>query len=233
MSKPCVFELRPDQAGWGKLNSIEATHTHTVPGMRCPTCGAWATTGVIYPCINESALGERFLPSAPVTVEEFRKIAADLEAVLGSDRPISPGTDLGHLRGSAKGNFGDFAWVNAWTPLLRESVWELLKTEGIKLCGVRAELDFKNRSHELLFELEAKPCARLEGIVESQVCEICGREAVSVPDRLVLDAAFFDDSVALQRVRSLPTILIVNEAFSKFIQDRRLRDVILVPVELR
>lgn len=233
MTASRAFRLKPDDSKWAKLNSIEATHAHKVPGVRCPSCGVWARTGAIYPCINESVLNEKSLPSDPVSVEEFRKLAANLDAVLGPERPVFPGTDLGPLRGRAKGTFGDFAWVNPWTPLVRESVWQSLNSEGFELCAVRAELGFKNQPHESFFELEAKPRAQLANVPEGQACEICGRNPTSPPERLVLDAASFDDTIALQRVRNLPTILIVNEPLAAFVQKRQLRDVVLTPVEVR
>lgn len=85
------------------MNSIEATHAHKLPGVRCPNCGAWAKTGVIYPCVDESALNEKSLPSVPLSVDQFRSLAAELKPVLGSERPVFPGTGLGPLRGRAKG----------------------------------------------------------------------------------------------------------------------------------
>lgn len=234
MSKPRAFELKPDRAGWAKLNSIEGTHAHKLPGVRCPSCGVWAMTGVIYPCVDESALSDKSLPSsAPLSVDQFRSLAVDLKPVLGSERPVMPGTDLGPLRGRGKGTFGDFAWVNPWTPLVRESVWQSLSDAGLKLCAVRAELGFKNQPHESFFELEAVPRAQLADGAGFQACGVCGRVPVSVPDKLVLDATSFDESVALQRVGKLPTALIVNERFARFIQERRLRDVILNAVEFR
>jgi len=233
MSKPHAFELKPDRVGWAKLNSIEATHAHKLPGVRCPNCGVWAITGMLYPCVDESALTNKSPSSAPLSVAQFRSLAADLKPVLGSERPIAPGTALGPLRGRATGTFGDFAWVNPWTPLVRESAWQALGDAGIELCAVRAELGFKNQPHESFFELEAVPRAQLANGSEAQACEICGRVSVSMPDRLVLDATVFDESVALQRVINLPTVLIVNERFARFIQERQLRDAILTPVEFQ
>lgn len=234
MSKQRVFELKPDRAGWAKLNSIEATHAHKLPGVRCPSCGVWAMTGVIYPCVDESALTNKPLPSlSPLSVDQFRTLAADLESLLGSERPIMPGTDLGPLRGRATGRFGDFAWVNPWTPLVRESAWQSLGDAGFILCAARAELGFKNQPHESFFELEAVPRAQLADGGSSEPCEICGRVPVSIPDKLGLDATSIDESIPLQRVLNLPTVLIVNEQFARFILEKQLRDVVLYPVELR
>lgn len=233
MSKSRAFELKPDRVNWAKKNYIEATHAYKLPGVRCPSCGVWSMTGVIYPYVDESQLGSKLLPSAPVSVDQFKSLAADLGAALGFGRPVLPGTDLGPLRGRANGTFGDFAWVNPWTPLVRESVWQSLEEGGLKLRAARAELGFKNQPHETFFELEAIPRVRLANGMEADSCGICGRNPTSMPEHLALDAASFDGSIALQRVRGLPTVLIVNDSFARFIEERKLRDVVLTPVEVR
>jgi len=148
MNMTRAYELKPDQTRWGRLNSVEATHARKLPGVHCPSCGAtWATTGILYPSVDMAGLAGITIPAKPwpIPIEEFKSLAASVQQVLGAARPVRPGTDLGPLRGKAQGSFGDFAWVNSWTPLLRESVWLALRAVGIELVGIRAEIRFRKR----------------------------------------------------------------------------------------
>jgi uncharacterized double-CXXCG motif protein len=234
MNMARAYELRPDQARWGKQNSIEATHWRKLPGMRCPNCGAWAITGFIYPSVDLSVLNRVVLPATSLLlpVEQFNALAASLQAVFGAEHPVKPGTEFGPLRGKAKGSFGDFAWVNPWTPLLRESVWLALREAGIPLAGIRAELDFGSVPQESLLEIEALPTATLPSAVLPQKCVTCGRLQVRKPDKISVAASSLDASIPLQRITELPTVLIANEPFAQFVQQRNLRDVILTPIEV-
>jgi uncharacterized double-CXXCG motif protein len=229
-----VYELRPDQVRWGKQNSIEATHWQKLPGIRCPSCGVWALTGITYPTVDTSAFNGIALPAtpSPLSVEQFNALAASIQTAVGAQRPMRPGTELGPLSGKAKGNFGDFAWVNPWTPLLRESVWLALRENGILLAEVRAEFDF-GLAHEPLVELEALPTATLPKELVPEKCAICGRLAVKKPDNISFAVSSLDASIPLQRIAELPTVLVANEPFAQFIQQRHLRDVIVTPIEVR
>lgn len=229
-----VYELAPDNERWAKLNSIEATHIRMLPGVRCPTCGTWSMTGIIYPSVNLSLLDRQaaLLSPWPIPFEDFSNLAGRIEPILGAQRPATPGAELGPLRGKAKGNFGDFAWVNPWTPLLRESIWIALKQAEIHLVGVHAELRFGKEPHETLVELEALPKARLPTSLAEGACPLCGRLQVKRADRLILDGGSLDHSVPLQRIAELPTVLVANERFAEFIQAKKLRDVILTSIEL-
>lgn len=235
MSMSYAFEIRPDQSRWGKLNCIEASHFRKLPGVRCPICGAWALTGLVYPSIEPSALNDMALPAGPLPlpVEQFDALVASVQPMLGAERPARPGTDIGPLRGKAKGSFGDFAWVNPWTPLLRESVWLALRESGIHLAGVRAELDFGRVAHESFIELEALPAANLPNALLPEKCSICGRLAMNKPALLRIDASSFDASIPLQRIAEVPTTLVANEPLALFIEHRHLRDVIVAPIEVR
>jgi hypothetical protein len=136
------------------------------------------------------------------------------------------------LWGKAKGSFGDFAWVNPWTPLLRESVWLALRETGILIAGIRAELDFGKLAHEPFIELEALPAVTLPKALLPEKCAACGRLPVKKPDNITVAASSFDASIPLQRIAELPTVLVANEPFAQFIRERNLRDVVLTPIEI-
>ena len=232
MSK--AFEINPDRIDRSVLYGIDAARTRTIPGVQCPNCGVWAATGVIYPYAdiaaidNVVALGKPW----PIPLNEFEALVAKLQSVLGTNRPIRPGTDIGPLRGKARGTFGDFAWQNPWTPLIRESIWFEARKADLGLIAVPADLDFGAKPHEALLELEALPKVRLQIPKPVDECKICGRSSVKKPERLAIIGNTFDDSIPLQRIADFTTILVVNEKFAQFIQDRALTDVVLSPIEV-
>lgn len=231
-----VFEIIPDDSGWGKTHSylIEAVPAVSLPGVSCPVCGAWATTGIQYPSVDASLVSSKLtnVPRTPVPLEEFDKMVRILRPILGVSRPVEPGASFGPLRGVATGRLGDFAWCNPWTVLLRESVWSRMRSWGIDVVGVPADLQFRDGEEESFVELEALPRANLERSLIPEACGTCGRLPIKKPDRLVLAASTFDRSIPLQRIRQLPTVFVVNEPFADYVRDNRLRDALLLPIEL-
>lgn len=228
-----IFEIVPDRS-WSKQTSIEAVHAVQLPGMLCPVCGAWATTGSIFPNVNVKLIseGERTAWPKPVTPEEFKALTLSLESRLNIRHKLTPGANLGPLLGRGKGILGDFGWVNPWTPLLRESVFSIAHEAGVMLAGVPANLDLPD-GIERFIELEAAPIAKIRTNETPEACLICGRRAIKRNDPLVIEAAEFDCTIPLQRLVDLPTVLIVNSAFASFIRDHELQDVKLLPITLQ
>ena len=205
-----------------------------LPGVTCPKCGTWATTGLIYPMANVSKLDEvaNLTKPNPVTLTKFSELIRALRSVFEDEILLRPGANFGAVQGEARGSFGDFAWCNPWNPLVRESVLNALSAEEVVLVGVNADLRFAGKSlHENLIELDARPCVNVSKRLVPPPCAICGRIGMKVPDRLVLDANTFDERIPIQRVRELPTVLIVNDRFARLILKLELRDVLLQPVE--
>jgi uncharacterized double-CXXCG motif protein len=231
-----AYEVHAADDAWnqGGRFQIEAIHARKLPGVRCPNCGSWAMTGVLYPSIDVASIDAAIdtVGPWPVSVEDFHRIRERIQPVLGVARPAEPGADLGPLRGNANGPCDDFAWVNPWTLLVRESVFSALSEAGIELLGIPAQLDWNSNSDETLVELEALPKAKLANVEVPESCVICGRVAVKRPDRLMIDSASFDDSIWLQRVVELPTVLVANETLAQFIGTNLLRGVRLTPLAL-
>lgn len=225
MSSSRAYEIKPDRARWSSLNDIESVRPTKFPGVRCPSCGVWATTGVVYPSLDLARVA--IWRASPLSIDEFRRFAAAIEPLAGPNRPIVPGMEAGRLGGSATGAFGDFAWTNAWTPLLRESVWHSLRT--LPLVGVPTNVTVRE-PREPLIELEALPSARLAA--SPAQCELCGRFQTARLDPVVVSASSFDDSVPIQRIAELPTILLINQTLADFVQERQLRDVLVSEVRL-
>lgn len=234
-----AYRIRPDDANYQNWCWIEACHSLGLPGLRCAICGVRSTTGVQYPCVEPAKLAKLvdvLSDRWPVEPEEYKRRVEKVRSIVGSDYPLEPGTCLGPLRGEQResGATGDFSWPTPWTPLLRESVWMAARESGIDLRGARADITFSDPpDHEPLIEFEAIPRVRVHSEKEVIPCAICGRIGMKVPDHLVIDGNTFDDSIPLQRIFELPTVLIVNEAFAIFIKERSLSDVVLIPIEIR
>jgi uncharacterized double-CXXCG motif protein len=229
-----VFEINPDDEGWGRVNRylVDAVHAYAMPGVRCPKCGTWATTGSLYPSVDPASIAQLGIPAepSPVSVEEFIRLASRVQPILGKHRTLEPGSVMGPLRGRVEGRLGDFSWVNPWTPLVRESIWHLMRAQGISVIGVQAQLRSRRKAQEALVELEAVPTARLRRAIVLDPCETCGRLALSRPEHLVIDIRSLDSGVPLQRIVELPTVLLINQAFASFIFDHELTNVAVKPV---
>jgi len=133
-----MFLIKPDDEIYGKVNPylINAVSKYFVPGVICKYChSTWAQTGVQYPTVDCTTLGDlkEILKIKPVLLEKFIEIKERLRLILGEERPILPGTHLGPSYGKAKGKLGDFTWINPWTPLVRESILIEMSIRNIKM----------------------------------------------------------------------------------------------------
>lgn len=209
-------------------------------GVECPRCDSWAMTGIQYPSVDPVTLTSDVIPrrhlhgsrsSEPMTVEVFNDVAKKLAPILGPDRPVEPGAHYGPLHGKATGKVPDVAWVKAWTPLVRESVFRKMLAEGIEITGVPADIQFKQSPQESLIELEILPTARIHPDPPMRKCELCGR-VPTIRGRGV-DAATFNHSIPLQRVREWPTKILANEAMAEFVWNQNLAGADLTPIELK
>lgn len=228
-----IYEIVPDRS-WSKKNSIEAVHAVKLPGILCPVCGAWATTGMSFPSVDVKLITsiERTDWPNPISPDEFKNLKRTLENRLGLAHKLTPGAELGPLSGKGKGNFGSFGWVNSWTPLLRESVFSAAQEAGVMLAGVPANLHLPDGA-EPFVELETVPIAKMWAHEIPEACSICGRRVLKRTDPLVLSIEEYDGMFPLQRLVDLPTVLIVNSVFADFIRNQNLQDVTLLPLELR
>ena len=106
------YLAEPDDNGWGKEHDylIDAVHTRRLPGVICPLEGPWTTIGLQYPTVDieliESRVGR--LPAAPISVDDYRALVAQIEPITGQERPLGPGAQFGPLLGMARGSLGDF-----------------------------------------------------------------------------------------------------------------------------
>lgn len=228
------YEALPD-ANWEKTNSysINAAHTLSVPGVNCARCGTWAVTGVQYPSFRAPQNLVTEIPKEPIDLERFNDIRQLLGPILGAEKPIYPGTELGAIKGSARGRCGSFAWLNRWTLLLREQVYRSLLQHGFELDGIEAELLFDPFSDEILIEVEILPSIKLSDDLQLSQCEICGRHTSLRKLDVLNYLSDLDITIPLQRVAEFPTIIIASAEFRNFIVCNGLSGICFDPLPTR
>lgn len=221
---------------------LDAWHGCGLMGAECPVCGIWATTGLSYPsikCSTVSSVDERvfkYLDDVAddpqiMNMEEFRFVSNALSQALGVKRPINPGVEFGHLRGAGHGDFGDFAWPDSWTPVVRKPVFEAMLEAGFDLTGISTELELSGNIREKYIEIEALPTARLSTSSGVEICTVCGR-AETENARRIIDAASFDDAIPVQRIWEFPTTVVVNAPFAQFVRDHNLSEITVTPLHV-
>lgn len=215
----------------------------SIRGVNCPTCTQWGGP-LRYPtiaCADIAALGgivSEFLdsgprdgrrkPPAPMTVAELRSVKAQLEPVLGPQRPVEPGTSFGPSTGELRGVVQDFNWTLMSMVFVKQSVFDQMSAAGFPIAGARADLSYKtfrgrrwleaDGPGEPLVELEVPPTARLtEGSYKQ--CDLCGRTQVG--RTWTLDRAAFDPSIPLQRIIEMPSYVVATDAFCAFLRNGR------------
>lgn len=236
-----LFHLQPDDAEWGRQfeYEIEASHMWGLPGVRCSACGrTWSTTGVAYPALDLSILPsvESYCKPLPVAVEAFQELRMPIRRLLPVGAPVPPGAEFGPLVGKAYGRFGDFAWVNPWTMLIRRQALLRLASEHVRLPRfVVPHLDFRSESLVDLLELQIEPHASLsiESFEpgESSFCSVCGYDARKVR-RVIVSRASIQSHVELFRLRDLPTMILATDRFMNIVRKLGMTDVMMSEVDV-
>lgn len=220
-----LFELVPDDT---YDTYIEAGHRWNLPGVKCATCGAtWGNVGVAYPAVDLSVLSNanEYREPWPVAWPEFEKLRSAVVPLLPSGAPAPPGTGLGPLVGRARGTFPSLTWQNSWTVLVHTTVLTALRGRGVGLCGGVAQLKHRGEMPELT-ELQlmsigqlAPSCLPPEGFAR---CSSCGREAVTRPERVIVDGASVSEAPPIFRLSDLTTMILATEAAVDAIVDLKL-----------
>lgn len=230
---------------------LSAWHGCCLMGIRCPECDdIWAASGISYPSIDcltvssaDKCVSRHLLDIAEdqqmdiakdpqiMSLQDYEQVRSALAPILGDRRPLMPGVDFGHLRGEGAGTFGDFAWPDSWTPVVRKSVFEDMLDAGFDLTGVPAALKLRGGKHDHYIEIEAPPTARLSALHGMRICGTCGRPDVN-DFRRIIDAASFDDSIPVQRILEYSTTVVVNALFAEYIRDRSLTEVTVTPLHV-
>ncbi|RKG97743.1 hypothetical protein D7X74_40715 [Corallococcus sp. CA047B] len=158
-----------------------------VPSQLCPRCGARGGMQA-YPSVDLSKLPENdslasVWPQAP---EEVARRMALVRPFVPPELPLEPGYSLGPLVGTARGHFGPVTALPSWQVLVREDARDLLLGEGLQgIIPVRAELRTRRTKEQALYELEARPLAKLhpDCIDRVPTCPDCGDNSFSLPPK--------------------------------------------------
>lgn len=237
-----LFSVKPDDVSWGKLfkYEINAAHKWGLPGVSCSVCeSTWAMTGVDYPAIDLSSLPiiNRYLDRKPVSVEELNALRLPVRPLLNSDAMTPPGTDFWPLVGKAWGKFGDFAWLNPWTMLMKRSTFETLDYNGVRLpkLGLKPDLKFRSNLYPDLVEPQIELLADLLTASfspsESTNCPACGRNPHKI-ERFIVDGFSVPSHVDLFRAREHPTNILATEHFVDVVQKFDMADIIFSEIDV-
>jgi Protein of unknown function (Gmx_para_CXXCG) len=205
---------------------------------------------------------ERYRDIWPVAVEEFEALRGPIVPLMPDGSVPLPGTEFGPLVGDASGTFGDFSWPALWLPLIRREALERLLEMGVRsMVGAPTKLTFKAREvpdeYERSFtpaywagtepvRIETEPADLLELQIEPHVqfaaaslpddgappCPVCGRRAISRPDRIIINRSSVPERMDLFRARDLPTLILGTERFADAVRALQLTGIALEEVEV-
>lgn len=226
-----LFRLLPDDDGWLTQSAADVSGRHQLkaPGIKCPKCGTYSTTGISFPEVDE-ALIANLLPKNPfpLSLDEFETLSTRVSRELPWLPRLQPGTEFGRLRGKSSGPYADFMWVNKWTPLVRAEMLRPLESIG---CQAQESL-LETTEVEPLFELFAPPIACASSSIPTEKCELCGRVSTPTPDTIIISSSNFDFQNPIQRVQEWPTVLVVTSAFVECVRKNHWNNTSFFPLEL-
>lgn len=216
------FWLHEDEAATAAFSgSFNAAHKWSLPGVKCPACGAtWSSWGNHYPLVDLSHLPEHaeFEKARPESLAEFSRLRELVRPFAPRDAELPPGAAFGPLVGTASGEFGPFTWQGTSLLLVRRDALDRLQAEGVRgLLGGRPELRFRKKEPPELLDLQIAPSGLLhpECIPSGAPppCPTCGRHAFARPDEPILVAASLPTDVDVFRLANFATMIIGTERF--------------------
>lgn len=212
-----------------------------ISSITCPNCGWWAHWSIWYPtvdCSIFSSIGKedsRFLVpllgnnEEEFTPETFAAFAEKWAHLLGSKRPLAPGTTFGIRPAWVLYAVDEFGWCGRGTLYVRESVFEAMVDAGFAVTGVSIPYRAKRDLGEKLIHLELPPLARISAGSGGSICELCGKYTPG--EATIIDGSTFDESVPFQRIFEMPEILVVTADFAEFLRGRKTSDVTIDPID--
>ncbi len=214
-----LYLVRPP-SNWDQDGDISAAHTTYIPGLSCPSCGVWATTGVAYPTIDPPS--DVRLPDGFLDIEGHQVLMEQLSQLCVSGKHCPPGTQLGLLIGTAEGVLHRIEWLNPWTLLVDQARWDRLCSylgkEAVQ--GRVAELKVLDSQVERAFvEPEIPVTARIASEQVEKQCNTCGRMTVRKSALDQIELASCRAGLALQRIVELPTYIVASETLVRGLDD--------------
>ena len=157
------YRLKSDDA-FPSNYSLRLERQYNLPGIACDCCGStWGSIGHVYPAFDLPAgLNRKHYESRwPVPVEKFVKLSQPLRDAWEKDLPVEPGLEFGKCLGSARGQFGDFAWRSDWVPFMSIAAFNALVELGFPIIGRQGDIHWNKGRFEYL-ELHIENFVELE-----------------------------------------------------------------------
>ncbi len=238
-----LFHAQPDDDTFQGRYLIDAAHKWGLPGVACPRCGfTGGAVGLAYPNLAlPTGLDPRPYENGwPVSPERIRELAKPIEALAPPPLPFAAGTEFGQLCGLASGRFGDFTWVNPWTPLASPEALESLAKKGVSdLKAIPTAIEMrsgKGRFRHL--EICLYPTVHACSVRAGARCPGCGMPLARQPNAIepwspVLLSESWPDNVSLTRIFEAPAFVVASEAMMHAAEDLHLTDIRFAELDLR
>jgi uncharacterized double-CXXCG motif protein len=215
---------------------IDGRGTFSLPGLTCPRCSSWGSSGLQYPTIDSKGLPFALQSAGrkgpwPISLEAWRLLWKEGTAWAPQGVVVNPGARFGPLSLKFSGNPLDFVWLQSFTPLIREPPFNVLRSEGLEIKGTPAQVRWSRGQSQPLIELEIHPHVQLAASQRAVSCPICGRLEQVAPKSILLDEASYDQSLPLQRIRELPTYIVASDAFCACIEKHKFTGISFAPLE--
>jgi uncharacterized double-CXXCG motif protein len=235
------FTLKEDKS-LGYTGYIGCTHKWGLPGIiRCPGCQVgWSGGARSYPSVDLSsitALGDFEEPRAE-PIEEYERLRELVRPLLPPGALVEPGTELGPLVGKVQGPFGSLVARFPWLLLARREALDKLQAEGLRgLKGCRTDLRSRQRSSPELLEFELLPMGRLHSDClppdHKPPCPRCGRDGLTRPDDMLLDASTLPSHLDLFRLEDFCTTVVCTDRFVEACRRLNLDGVTFQPLPMK
>jgi uncharacterized double-CXXCG motif protein len=152
------YRLQPDSRF---DTTIHYDHRWGLPGVKCTVCGVtWATTGLIYPSIDLSALAnsDEYERARPEPLKEYLRLRDLVRPHVPTHLPLLPGTLFGPSVGRASGPRTDFSWCGSWACYVQTDAYGEMVASGLSLPpAVATEFKTRNKDLQTLAELHLEP----------------------------------------------------------------------------
>lgn len=234
------FELSPDEDS-RRSGRVDGAHKWSLPGGLCPVCKASrGGLGETYPSVDLSGLPERrsFEEARQEPLEEYERLRELVRRLAPRGALLLPGAGFGPFIGKSSGTFGAFHLPMPWSLMAQRAAVEGLQKESVRgLRGFPPELRFKGKNPPEILDLEIPARGQLlPGCLPAgrpPPCQRCGRDASSLPDAPVLDAATLPQDVDLFRLRDFTTVIVVSERFVQAVKRLGLDEVVFSELPVR
>jgi Protein of unknown function (Gmx_para_CXXCG) len=218
---------------------ISGEHKWILPGLNCPSCGAWGWSGKEFPSVQPSGEAAKHFRGGPKPLGWFRDVLPRLGLRLSDGSDPGPTFEFGPLVGKVESGriLTDFIWPRSWTILVRERTKGILSDCGIHIPSyVKALIKRNAKLEEEIYELQLEAGLMVhESCLERSEpkCELCGRDPVSLR-ATPLNLKRSDGPVRsdLFRAANFPTLIFATERFASVCEEYLLSNVVFKLVQL-